>query len=372
MSDVINVSSPNWDPCDSYGQLAVRLVYHLTKAGQHVNAFGTGDVIHPAQSEAVQALLRKPIKPVLGGLVMGYPTSFGKYGPLANNGPRVAVTMFESTKLPDGWVQALNQCRAVIVPSRWLVPVFCGNGVKVPVHVVPLGISETYQFVKRPAGRKPFTFLTMGDRFRRKGWDLTVLAFNKAFGQNPNYKLIIKARADGMKIDIAHPCIEILRQDMTEAEMQALYARADAYVFATRGEGFGLPPREAAATGLPVIATKWGGTADDLTAWGYPLRCTMVPAWQDNEQMRGLGKWAEPDLDHLVEQMQYVSSGNPMIAHMGEESARRIRRLYDWQRFANGVLKVWQDIINPTGVKNRVDAKKIAKVGTHGNRHTAR
>jgi glycosyltransferase involved in cell wall biosynthesis len=281
--------------------------------------------------------------------------------------------MFESTRLPDGWVDPLNECRAVIVPSKWLVPVFRDCGVNVPIHVVPLGISETYQYVQRPRNRKPFTFLTIGDRFRRKGWDLTTIAFNKAFGQDPNYKLIIKARASEMKVEIAHPCVEILRQDITEREMMELYARADAYVFATRGEGFGLPPREAAATGLTVIATKWGGTADDLSAWGYPLRCTMVPAWQDNETLRGLGEWAEPDIDHLAEQMKYVSSGNPMIPHMGQESARRIRRLYNWQRFADGVWKVWQDatVIPVSDSRRRRNAKKFAKAGAHGNSNAA-
>ncbi len=369
MSDVINIASPNWDPMDSYGQLAVRLAYHLTMAGQRVNGFSAGDVVHPAQSKAVQEILQRPIKAATGGILLGYPTSFGKYGPLPSMGARIAVTMFESTRLPDGWVDALNECRAVIVPSRWLVQVFRDNGVRVPVHVVPLGISETYQFVRRPRGRKPYTFLTIGDRYRRKGWDLTVIAFNKAFGQDPTYKLIIKTRVGGLKFKIAHPCVDVISQDMTEREMMALYASADAYVFATRGEGFGLPPREAAATGLPVIATNWSGTADDLRAWGYPLRYTLVPAWQDNDKMRGLGEWAEPDVDHLAEQMQYVASSNPMIPHMGQESARRIRRLYDWQRFADGVLKVWQGAteVPVSDSRRRRNAKKLAKAGTHGN-----
>jgi glycosyltransferase involved in cell wall biosynthesis len=362
MSDVINVSSPNWNTVDSYGQLAVRLVWHLSQIGWHVNGFGSGNVIHDSQSKAVQALLEKPIRPTMGGLLLGYPTDFDKYGTLSNTGPRIAVTMFESTRLPDGWADILNTMQAVIVPSVWLVQVFQDNGVQVPIHVVPLGISETYQYVQRPQGRKPFTFLTLGDRGdRRKGWDLATLAFHKAFGENPDYKLIIKSRTKGLPIHIVHPCIEILRQDMTETQMQQLYACADAYVFATRGEGFGLPPREAAATGLPVIATRWGGTADDITAWGYPLRATLAPAWQDDEKLRGLGEWAAPDLDHLIEQMRYVSSGNPMIAHMGQESARRIRRLYDWQRFAEGVLNVWLD------VTEQPNAIKVAKEVIHGN-----
>lgn len=342
MTNVINIASPNWDPMDSYGLLATRLVEHLTRAGMVVNGWG-GKVLHPNQSEAVQALLKRPVRASLGGVVLGYPTGVHHYGALINSGPRVAITMFESTKLPPGWTEPLNQCQAVIVPSRWLVDVFRECGVTVPIRVIPLGINEVYQYVRRPARRQPFTFLTIGDRMWRKGWDMTARAFSRAFGTNPSYRLIIKVRAQGLPVKIGQPNIEVLAQDMSEVEMQALYARADAYIFASHGEGFGLPPREAAATGLPVICSDWGGTADDLRLWGFPLRCGTAPAWP-GEKFAGLGEWAQPDEDHLVEQMRFVSSGHMLIPIMAKLGARHARRLYDWQRFANGVLAVWREV----------------------------
>jgi glycosyltransferase involved in cell wall biosynthesis len=55
---------------------------------------------------------------------------------------------------------------------------------------------------------------------------------------------------------------------MTDDEVAALYRHPSvrALVALTRGEGFGLPTLEAAASGLPVITTGWSGHLDFLKA----------------------------------------------------------------------------------------------------------
>jgi glycosyltransferase involved in cell wall biosynthesis len=52
--------------------------------------------------------------------------------------------------------------------------------------------------------------------------------------------------------------------------MEGLYRRADAYVTASYGEGFGGPVVEALLAGTPVIAPRHTGLAD-LLPEGYPL-----------------------------------------------------------------------------------------------------
>jgi glycosyltransferase involved in cell wall biosynthesis len=52
----------------------------------------------------------------------------------------------------------------------------------------------------------------------------------------------------------------------TEAEMAAFYNRCDIFVFASRVEGFGLPPLEAMACGCAVITTDCGGVRDYVAA----------------------------------------------------------------------------------------------------------
>ena len=62
------------------------------------------------------------------------------------------------------------------------------------------------------------------------------------------------------------PRVHVLHGQMNESEVASLYRheKIKGIVSLTRGEGFGLPTLEAAASGLPVIATGWSGHMDFL------------------------------------------------------------------------------------------------------------
>jgi glycosyltransferase involved in cell wall biosynthesis len=66
----------------------------------------------------------------------------------------------------------------------------------------------------------------------------------------------------------------------------------------TRGEGFGLPLLEAAASGLPVITTNWSGHLDFMNLGKFiPVDFTLIdiPATRvDNSIFVAGTKWAQP------------------------------------------------------------------------------
>ncbi len=363
--EIMNVFSPSFDPYDGYGRMGLELIYHLDKLGLYVNAAGGNNTqrVWDTQTEHIQKLMDKPIKPMLGGFVLGYPTLYERFGPLANSGVKVAITMFESTALPDGWMPALNDCDAVIVPAKWLVKVFKRCGVYKPIHVVPLGISETFMVADRRepyrsfTQRNPFTFLCWGDRGKRKGWDVAAQAFVNAFGDRQDVKLIIKARDGSFVYEITNDNIEILRADLDEFGLRDLYLRCDAMVFPSRCEGFGLPPREFAATGGPAIVTEFW--ADDIPQWGYPVHYKMVKAWEGHPAHDGLGKWAEPKLDHLVKQMEHVVNQKYQVIHyMGQQSANHVAKLYNWGKFSDACLEIWKQTAKNVEKKNKRKSKR--------------
>lgn len=346
---IMNIFSPSYDPYDGYGRMALELAYHLDEQGVYANAQGgpNTQTVWSTQSKAIQELMSRPIRPMVGGLLLGYPTIHNRYTALAQSGMRIAITMFESTKLPEGWQQALNECDAVIVPSKWLVKAMKNCGVIKPVHVVPLGVSETFlaadqrDYHRVYTRLNPFTFVCWGDRGIRKGWNIAMQSFVDAFGDRQDVRLLVKARKGGsFPYEISNSNIEIVRDDLDEFGLCDLYLRCDAMIFPSRGEGFGLPPREFAATGGPVIVTGW--CADDIQEWGYPIRYKMVKAWEGHPFHDGLGKWAEPDIEHLVKQMKHlVNQDRQIISYMGQKSANHIAKLYRWDKFAEGVLDVW-------------------------------
>lgn len=325
---VLNIYSPQWDPHDSYGILARKIA---ERAGEWVNRIGLDD------KDGVKII------PAAGGILLGYPTTLDRHSVLLSLGRRIIVTMFESTILPAEWPEKLNQFDSVVVPAQFLAGIFRAQGVTVPIHVVPLGIDDVYLQVQRQARQdRPYTFLAIADRGRRKGWDLAWHAFRSAFGNSRDHRLILKCRDGGLpNITSADENVEILRADLDVNAMAALYARCDCMVFPTRGEGFGLPPREFAATGGVVLATNWGGTADQIDQWGFQIPYRMTPAWVHDQFEGQCGEWAEPDVNALARQMKTVATWDALLARTARIKAKGLRRLYDWNAFADRVLEIY-------------------------------
>ncbi len=86
-----------------------------------------------------------------------------------------------------------------------------------------------------------------------------------------------------------------------EADKPALYRGALAFVFPSRYEGFGLPPLEAMACGVPVITGNGGSLPEVVGSAGYVippsdtrslgaaiLTCVVEPSVADNLRQRGL------------------------------------------------------------------------------------
>ena len=331
---VITIGSPSFNPCDSYGRIADELSGGFQRLGYVVSEMGQGG--------------RTSIIPAWGGLLLAYPTNFAKlFHVMALEGRKVAITMFESTVLPEGWATVLNQCDAVIVPARFLVEVFRNSGVTAPIHVVPLGVSAEFCHVakRQRVDNRPLTFLCIGDRGDRKNALGAMQAFYRAFGDDMRYRLIVKTRFGKMsRMTFTNPNIEMLAVDMDNAQLAELYHQCDVMIFPSKGEGFGLPPREFSATGGVALATAWGGTADDIQHWGNPLAFTYEPAWADTPKWAGqLGVWAKPSLDVMVNVLRDVARRFDVYAERAVEQGKWVAENYRWDMFTSRVHDIWSE-----------------------------
>jgi len=91
-------------------------------------------------------------------------------------------------------------------------------------------------------------------------------------------------------------------------ELRNAYANADAFVLATRGEGWGLPVVEAMSMTLPVIATNWSGPEAYMTENNsYPVPYTLVRT-RDGETT------AEPSVVELMRIMRRVYNERETLA----------------------------------------------------------
>jgi len=260
-------------------------------------------------------------------------------------------TMFESSRLPAGHVELMNEkARAVIVPCDWCAEVFRANGVTTPISVAGLGVDGAdFPVIERCGAQndrrdRPYTFLWSGTPDQRKGWDVAYTAFWQAFQGDTDVRMIMHFRTlpKGIK-GCGDTNVELVEGRLSDAEWLALLARADAFVFPSRGEGWGQPPREAAMTGLPVMATNWSGLAAGIEHWALPLRVTRwSPAefgfWGDDD----LGEWAEPEPEHLVALMRWCVEHPKQAAQRGQAAAAWLRENATWERTARAVADTCQ------------------------------
>jgi glycosyltransferase involved in cell wall biosynthesis len=331
------------NPCESFGQIGLELARYLTRWGHGANIHSHGDRQHPAQDEELQAITARPLVPSAGAIVMGYPDFYFKHGDI--KGPTMAVTMWETSKLPASWLPILNRLDAIVTPSTFCRDMFIENGVTVPIHVIPLGIDPIFQYAERDT-EQPFTFYVCADRGKRKGGALAVKAFLTAFGDNPDYRLIVKQRADWAITTFTSPNIHNVIADLSPYELNHLYREADVCISAHRGEGWGLIPREFSSTGGVSLATNWSGTADDIDQWGYPIQYTLkkADARPTLYPTEDLGYWAEPDFDTLVDLLKDVANSREVFIADARRKSDNARRLYNWEKFSRDVLEVWNDL----------------------------
>jgi glycosyltransferase involved in cell wall biosynthesis len=261
----------------------------------------------------------------------------------------IAYTMFEADRLPESWVAAINACAACLVPSAWCREVFLENGVSVPITVAPWGVDpDAYWFIDRAsvslanAEARPYTFLWSGTPDLRKGWDVAYRAFRFAFGDRADVQLLMHFReALPGNPRFTDPNVRALVTKLDLYQWRSLLTHADCFVFPSRGEGWGLPPREAAATGLPTIVTDYGGLQEGIDDWAMPLavkgRSVAAYGWWDAGT---IGEWAEPDVDCLVELMRRCVDQPEAAREFGWQASVWLLEHQTWINAAQAILRV--------------------------------
>jgi len=259
----------------------------------------------------------------------------------------VGFTMFEGDRLPRIRVGLVNDgVDACLVPSEWCRVGFFNSGVTVPLGVVPLGVDPAdFPLVNRRGRTGTYRFLWNGTDDLRKGWDLAYQSFWKAFRGSSDVELILHFRdrlPDGCHFSDAN--VRQVVGILPRAEYVALLEEADCFVFPSRGEGWGLPPREAAATGLPVLATNYSGLAVDIDEWAQPIGvCKTRKMVYQGFGDRDIG-WAEPCHRDLSELMLSCYTSREGAYLEGEAASRWLANHGTWEHAASRLMDAIEEV----------------------------
>jgi len=285
---------------------------------------------------------------------------------------RICSTMMESQTLSPEFARLLNEnYQEAFVPTNWNKLVFQEGGVRIPIAVVPLGVDPlVYKpgpktrrqkavllttskagAIEPPAG---YAFVMVFQPTFRKNVDHLVAAFDHAFSSHPDDASLVLVTSVHAKLDqygcapfsrlrrgsprSARSKIYHLTGTWSEWEMAALYRSFDCYTAASGAEGWDLPLCEAAACGLPVIATNCSSHTeilDGTRAWTYnPDGFAIVPnsgqvsRFYEGQKFAEFGDTAVGRLSDMLREapkmLKKGSVGSVQIGHTWDRTAAMI------------------------------------------------
>jgi len=291
----------------------------------------------------------------------------------------VIMHPWEYSAIPKFYAETFSLADEIWTPTHFSRNAFISSGLDPSkVHIItngadpdlfsPIGEALRLQTNKR------FRFLFVGGTLYRKGIDILLESYSRAFTSKDDVCLVIKdlgvnslykgqtaqdlIRRFQNQEDM--PEILYLEDELNEEQMAKLYRACDVFVSSYRGEGFSLPTLEAMSSGLPVIVTRGGATddfADEEVGWLIDAEKRALKKVYGH-QLEKAGFLLEPDKNHLQEIMREVYNSPAEILRKGVRGALRARKSWTWK---HSVLQLLSRIDSLCGSTMCVETRKCLK-----------
>ena len=265
-----------------------------------------------------------------------------------------AMPIFELNKFNNIEKCHLNIPNTLLVNSRWAQEII-RDQVKRDSEVVPLGV-DTKIFKPHPKSQNQDTyrFINIGKWEVRKGHDILVDLFNKAFTKDDNVELIMlphnpfytpqelqqwKAKYQnsqlGDKIFIFDPV-------NTHAGVAGIINDCDCGIYPSRAEGFNLELLETMACEKPVITTNYSAHTEYCTKDNaYLTEITELEEAYDGKWFHRQGQWAkltQSNMDELIDYMRHCYKERPNNPD-GVATAQKFSWLNSTQKLVEKIFK---------------------------------
>jgi glycosyltransferase involved in cell wall biosynthesis len=246
-------------PLGLYRRALPLLRYLLIKVYKKaVKACGQPDIIHAQfySIGAIAAVLKKRYKvPFV----------------ITEHSSKLNTDLQNISQLDLNLAKSAYQCADKLIAVSHALAANLKNNFQVEATVIPniVDVSQ-FQYVERTP-KDDFTFISVGNLVKIKGFDQLLEAFAEAFKADNAVKLSIVG--DGPELENLQntvTCLNLngkvsLLRTIGRNRIKSFYQEGDAFVLASHSETFGVVFIEAMATGLPVIATSCGGPNDIVT-----------------------------------------------------------------------------------------------------------
>lgn len=225
---------------------------------------------------------------------------------------------WELPGLPEGWqLAARHLFHTIMAPSGFARDAFAAAGAPRALRVMSsvevtgraaaadrLALARRIDLPRN--ARVLVTVFDFSSWMTRKNPDAVLAAFARLRRQVPKAVLVVKttrgqqAKGEARRLAAAlrrAPGVIWVDGAWSNADLEALLRRADAFVSLHRAEGFGRNIAKALLLGTKTVATHWSGNTEMAAEPGYvPVRAARFLPITDADYVLGDGQhWAEPD-----------------------------------------------------------------------------
>lgn len=263
---------------------------------------------------------------------------------------KIYGTYLETTRVWSHWIEAMKQVDEIWVGNKFSVDAIKNSGIETPVYIFELGLDKIWQPYKRK-DTGVVRFLHVDSGSPRKRADLVEKAFTTIFGDRNDVQLTLKYHShEGdsgysvMNLFSGKSNVVKLYKTLSTEEMVKLYQDHDVLLYPSEGEGFGLIPLQAMATGMPVIST---GVWCDYERF---FNSNIIDSTMGKTQHTGYfeGEVVLPDFDSLVSLIKKVYDDIDAQKKFFYDQAPLVIEEYDWK---NKTDKVLNALIKRVGIE---------------------
>jgi len=262
-------------------------------------------------------------------------------------GEHIGFPIFELNKFNEIETHHLKSLDRIFVCSEWAKDIVTKE-IGIKTHVIPLGVDRAI-FPDTATESSKTIFLNVGKWEIRKGHDVLVEAFSKAFEssddvelwmmcdnpfyskeENEEWESLYKNSKLGSKI-------RIIPRQQSQKEVYNIMAQCDCGVFPARAEGWNLELLEMMSCGKQVIATNYSAHSEFCNEKNcHLIEVDELEDAYDGKWFRGQGEWAnlgEPQIEQLISHMQKVHSTKSLNTE-GIKTATR----FSWENTAKEII----------------------------------
>lgn len=240
---------------------------------------------------------------------------------------RIGYLPWESTEFHPGWVEKMNEVDEVWTPSPVIAQWMMDAGVTKEPKIYQHGVESVWEANLRPHDDM-FNVMHHGAEAIRKNSQDVINVFNANLRTAEDAVLTLKVNFPPGQRYVDSDWCRIRNGRIPLEELLGIYQECNLFCYPSWGEGFGLAPLQAMATGMPTMVTRGWAPYQHLVPEHSLIDSELVDSpWPWIHP----GKMFRPDINDLQDKLLWHYNNREQATTEAYATAAKVHEEYNWK-----------------------------------------